>query len=175
MDKTLKKLYYNIDLGFLSLNDLYKSAKQQEPKITRKFVKEWLSKQEEYQIVHRPKQILYHPIISHVGEYQADIIFLDNEGNNNKQIGMITMIHVPTRYAYGFPISSRKTDMIIKGLNSFIDAAKKKDPIKNLTTDNELFNNITLDRQVLGKKLPFNRRKTVTMATEKRKMGLKYR
>lgn len=141
MDQKINKIYYDSKSGFLSVNELYKKVKEVEPKVTITYIKEWLKKQEEYQIIRKSKKILYHPIISHDGEYQADIMFLDNAGNNNKQIGLITMIHVPTRYAYAYPISSRKTNQIMKGLNEFIEEAYEKDPLQNLTTDNELFNN----------------------------------
>jgi len=146
MDKLLENLYYNPKSGFLSSNHLYELAKSQNPKVTREFVKEWLSMQEEYQRIQKPKKILYHPIISHEGEYQADIIFMDNAGNNNKKIGLITFIHVPTRYAYAYPISNRQTKTITDILTEFIKDANKKDPVTNLTTDNELFNNRTITK-----------------------------
>ena len=48
-NELLNKLYYK-DLIMTGSNELYKKAKETHPKITLKFVKEWLSNQQSTQM-----------------------------------------------------------------------------------------------------------------------------
>ena len=50
MDELLHKLYYDPKTGFQSLDKLYRKAVEIDSKITKKYVKNWLEKQETVQI-----------------------------------------------------------------------------------------------------------------------------
>ena len=42
MDKLLSRIYYNTKLGYKSVDELYKAAKVHDPKISKRFVVNWL-------------------------------------------------------------------------------------------------------------------------------------
>ena len=58
MNKLLEKIYYNVQTGYNSLNELYKRAKVIKPTITVQDVKVWLEKQPTYTL-HKPAKKKY--------------------------------------------------------------------------------------------------------------------
>src|SRR6476620_6044885 len=106
MDNTtnqlLIKLFNHPKTGFVGVDKLTRRAKQINPKITQKQVKEFLQHNSISQVFQKPTQTKGVPRIhGKVGHYQADLTFLTRykKQNNNYHI-LLTVINVNTKYAY---------------------------------------------------------------------------
>ena len=142
MDELLTRIF-NDNLGFISKRNLYRLAKQVEPKITQSIVNKWHNEQRTNQIIDRRiKKLPTHTIISDGRGWQADIFFIGDstyKRANDGYIGLLTFINTSTRYAYVYPIKSRETNEISAGFHEFLKAVGSD--IRTLTTDKELFKN----------------------------------
>ena len=151
MDETLKNIYYNPIEGFCSIDELHRKAKKLLPKITKKEAQEWMMKQRVVQQNKKVTKINYHIIISDGFGYQEDVMFLDNPGQNDKYIGLLTFINTSTRFARVCPISNKKTNTYLGHIKEFIENTK----CTSLTTDNEFYNNDTVRKLLYEYKIDF--------------------
>jgi hypothetical protein len=61
LDVALQEIYFNVNGGYMSMEKLYQSAKEEGIKgVSRKNIKEWLQTQNTY-IIHKPSRIHYKP------------------------------------------------------------------------------------------------------------------
>jgi len=144
MEELLKKLYYDPATGFTSIKRLYERAKQQDPKITLKFVKEWLQSQEVQQIYSKDNKNAkqqYIPIkcgLNSVGCLQADLLDISRYKNYNKKITFIlVVIDVQTRYAWCYALKNKMPKTIepcFENVINFIQTNYPDNPI-TITTD----------------------------------------
>ena len=93
MDNTTNQLLIKLSndpkTGFVGVDKLTRRAKQNNPKITQKQVKEFLENNSIYQLFQKPTQTKRVPRIhGKVGHYQADLTFLTRykKQNNNYHI-----------------------------------------------------------------------------------------
>lgn len=111
MDKLLKELYYNPKTGFKSLNKLYRTAKESNPEVSQKNIKEFLNKQYTYQVNKqeaKPKE--YNTILAEKIRdfFQVDIMIYDRyEINKYKYI--LCCVDVHSRYVECRAMTNRET------------------------------------------------------------------
>ena len=146
----LRDLYYN---GFLSLNKLWKQAKEDIEGIKYKDVKDFLERQPTYQInkqSKKPKR--YNTILANkVGNnFQIDIIIYDRyEIHKYKYI--LCCIDIHSRFAQCRAMTNRENDNIIKNLEDIFNVM---DIPKNINCDlefntkkiNKFFNDLDIVR-----------------------------
>lgn len=136
MEQLLNRLYYNTETGFLSLDKLYRKAKKQNSKITRRFVQEWLSKQSTGQRT-RPRQIKQNlgTIVLPIGGYQADLIFLPKfKRENDGYSTILTLIEVNSREGYAYPLKTKSARSVLDALKRF-SQDQKVEKLNTIHTD----------------------------------------
>lgn len=136
MDNKLKELYYDTSTGYVSLDKLWKKAKQSIEGIKYKDVKNFLDKQYTYQVnknTNRPK--VYNTILAHkVGNnFQIDIIIYDRYSIDNYKY-ILCCIDVNSRFAQCRAMTNRENDTILKYLQ---DIFMVMGVPKNINADNE--------------------------------------
>ena len=103
MSQQLLSTFFNDPkTGFVGADKLLKRAKEQNPKITMKQVKELIAQNPISQVFQKPKTSKSVPKIhGKVGHYQADLTFLTRyqKQNSNYHI-LLNVINVNTKYAY---------------------------------------------------------------------------
>ena len=128
-DSLLKRLYYN-ELGYQSINNLYKEAKKEDNNMTLNYVRDWYQhfKTIKTQLKGQNSFIAPEPYY----EYQIDLFFLTDQPKPN--IGL-ACIDIFTKYAVVVPLNSKQTEDITDGLYKSIKLMRKKP--KTLYTDDE--------------------------------------
>jgi Tfp pilus assembly major pilin PilA len=132
----LNKLYY-IDKNFDGANQLlYKKAKDIDPTITLKTVKEWLAKQQTTQLVNDRKpgaKNIYLPIYSELPySFQIDLTFFPKYTQQNNGYNVLfTAININTRFVYAYPAKSKDMDTIL----DIIKKMEEKTIINSFTCD----------------------------------------
>lgn len=138
MNDLLSELYYK---DFPSVSILYKKAKEKNPKITYKIVKDFLKNTEETQIYRKRPTKFYHlKSYSPFERVQIDILDLINyiPKNNDGYRYLFLFIDVYTRYVFAIPIKTRKTDELYDALTSIIKQLKSEGfKISQIDSDNE--------------------------------------
>lgn len=134
-DKLLKDIYYNPKTGFKNDNRLYKEAVQKDSRIRHIDVRNFLKKQEEYQInkLDNNKKYLF-KINAPLGYYQMDLTFYPQYKSANRGFTIILcFIEIASRKAYIIPLKTKTENEIYQGLAKLISLVKD---IKAITTDN---------------------------------------
>ena len=132
-NELLNKLYYK-DLIMSGSNELYKKAKEVHPKITMKFVKEWLSNQQSAQMNNKPvKKNEYKPIYTEQPcSFQIDLTFFPRyKKQNSEYYVLFTAININTRFGYAYYAKDKEMTTILK----FIKDMEKKTEINVIETD----------------------------------------
>jgi transposase InsO family protein len=100
----LQKLYYDPETGLQGAENLYRKAKELDPKIKRKDVVEWLKKQETNQVHAARKEVKnYYPIKSNHKDHiwQVDLMDVSAEAHNNRGVNyLLCCVDIWTRYAW---------------------------------------------------------------------------
>jgi len=141
-DELLTRLYYNPKTGLGSEQKLYEQAKEINPKITHKIVKEFLSNQESKQVFKPQKIKNYFPLQSHqpFDRLQIDILDCRNEAPRlNKGINYLFLcIDVYTRYVICIPMKTRTQKECLEALKTCIDQIESKGYVVfQIDSDNE--------------------------------------
>ena len=132
-NELLNKLYYK-DLIMSGSNELYKKAKEVHPKITMKFVKEWLSNQQSAQMNNKPvKKNEFKPIYAEQPySFQIDLTFFPRyKKQNSEYYVLFTAININTRFGYSYYAKDKEMTKILK----FIKNMEKKTEINVIETD----------------------------------------
>jgi hypothetical protein len=125
IDNDIQKLLYNIyvvEKNYDGINELYRKAKIQNPKIKKNDVKLFLLSQKSYQRTYQPiKEKKFLPIYSEKpSAYQMDLTFIPQYKNENKGIYVLfTAININTRYAYASYATNKDTNTILNLFNEF--------------------------------------------------------
>lgn len=127
----LTSYFYDTKTGFRSLNDLIEYGRREG--IPRKDVIQWYEEQMINQMNKKSKRV-YHPIVAHEdGEFQADLMFYENYSKWNRgYIGLLNVIEITSRMAYGEPIKSKEASEIKNAMIKILDRVGK---IVSLTVD----------------------------------------
>ena len=119
-----KKLYYNPSFGYKSASSLYKIAKEQEPKITLKIVKEFLNKQSTEQInkeVKEESQKTEIPIVGAIGHFQVDITdYPKYYKANNGYRYILNCIEINTKKAYSVPLKTKTKHSVLEAFQKIV-------------------------------------------------------
>ena len=135
MDEQIAEVYYSKQAGLGEVN-LYKELRKNGITATHKQVKEFLSKQETYQLnLSRPKPKKYESIVAgDVGaNFQIDIIIYDRFAYQNYKY-ILTVIDVYSRYAEARALTNHTLPNVIKNLEDIFKAMGKPNSIN---CDNE--------------------------------------
>ena len=114
-EELLYDLYYKKHI-LDGVNGLYKKAKIIHPKITIKFVKEWLKKQEaQQQTTETVKKKQYLPIYSDIPySFQIDLTFFPRYTDyNNGYNVLFTAININTRFVYAYIAKKKDAKTIL--------------------------------------------------------------
>jgi hypothetical protein len=96
-EEIIKKAYYDTETGFVGINKLYEKLKG---KVTKKDIKNFLDKQEVYQLNKKNNRRLNSFIPTHPKqEFQMDLIFIENPHHNNNSRYGLAVIDVFTKKA----------------------------------------------------------------------------
>jgi hypothetical protein len=135
-NKELKKLFYDVSSGFVSIDKFYKKVQLNGLKYTKKEVKIFYDAQTVKQVL-KPtiKQKQYNSIIAYFPRhiYQMDIIVYDRY-EYNKYKYMLVVIDINSRYLQVRPMTSRSMVNILKAYRSIIKVMKIPE---QLHSDNE--------------------------------------
>ena len=135
--ETLKRIYSDPEIGLLSADNLYKKGREQNRKITRKLVQEFLSQQYSHQI-HKPIGRIKHyfPITSEHENQIVQIDLMDVSEISRVNAGvhfLLVCVDVFTRKAYVIPMKNKTTSSIIEAFTEFLRRIKGK--VEKITCD----------------------------------------
>jgi len=134
MDELLKTLYNDPKTGFIGASKLYAKAKEINPLIKLKDVKEWYSTQLEIQRSQEQRKSLpQFKITSHnPNSWQIDLAFF-------KTKVILNAVNINSRIGYAKIIANKKAETVLKALQQFI----KTNKVDIITSDNgrEFLNN----------------------------------
>jgi hypothetical protein len=143
-NEELKQLYYDPKNGFGSFTKFYKIVRDKHPNITTKQIKQFLEKQETYQVnkqVNKPK--VYNTILANkVGDsFQIDFMIYDRyEIDKYKYI--LCCVDVYSRYAQCRAMTSRNNDALLEEIKDIFHVMGVP---KNINADQEFNTKILLD------------------------------
>ena len=130
-DGLLRQLYYDQKnpASFSSAIRLYKAAKEIEPKISHKIVKDWLSGEFTYTL-HKPlrKKFLRNPIIVEDidQQWEADLVDMQEfQGQNDNYKYILTVIDVLSKYAWAVPLRDKSAKSIIEAFKVILQGNRK--------------------------------------------------
>ncbi|GMF28185.1 unnamed protein product [Phytophthora fragariaefolia] len=166
MSELLSKLYYDPKTGFIDTQALYQKAKELDPKITLKIVKDWYSSQADIQrFQEQKKRFDGFKIASHnPNSWQMNLAFWEKRP-------ILTAISINSRLGYAKPLLNKTAPTVLAALNAFVRLHK----VDILTSDNgsefmnsqaqgffkskkiEHYNNEPGDHGTMGKIERFNR------------------
>lgn len=115
---------------FSSIEVLYNAAKQRIPNLTRKQVKDWLSKQETYTL-HRSAQKRFrrNPIVVNGIDvlWEIDLADLSNlKKHNDNYRYLLQVIDVLSRFAFSVPIKSKDPETVSKAFEQILKSSDRK-------------------------------------------------
>ena len=139
-DRYLTDLYYNLEspVGLSSADRIWKYIKSSTDRnISKKYIKEWLSKQDAYTL-HRPsrKKFSRPRVISFYRNYQWDsdtANMVKFEKMNNGYKYFVVFIDIFTRYLYTKPLKTLQGEEMVQAMKSTFSESKSQ-PI-NIRTD----------------------------------------
>ena len=106
-DTELLHNLYHTNKNYVGVEELYRIAKIQHPSIKKPFVKDWLLKQQAYQLNTRDdiaKKKEYLPIYTETPySFQVDLTFFPKyKKQNDNYYVLFTAININTRFAYAY-------------------------------------------------------------------------
>ena len=130
MTETLNKIYYDQKNSgsFSGVSNLYRSAKEKDPSITLKQVKEFLSEQFTYTL-HYPRRDKFKRnriIVNNINEqFEADLVDMATYARNNSGYNYIlAVIDCFSKKAFVRPVKTKKAEEIRKAFESIFEEAK---------------------------------------------------
>lgn len=124
MDKQLSDIYYDPETGFGGPDKLYKTAKEKGLNVTRKFVTDWIAKQESAQIL-KQKPLKKKDFTTIRSErkrqfYQLDIMVYNRFKWKSYQY-VICMIDIFSRYATARAMTNKRMETLIEAVKSMYE------------------------------------------------------
>ena len=134
--ETIKKLFYNPEIGLTNLNTFIKRVKQIEPSIDKNDIKEFYEKQEINQLlkpIQKPKQ--FNSVVANFPKdtFEIDFIIYDRYTINNYK-NIFCCVDIYSRYAHAIPTTNREIKTIIDCLKDTFKVMGLPNKIK---ADNE--------------------------------------
>ena len=127
-DQILNEIFNNPKSGYPNATQLYKKAKEKLPSITNKEVKEFYNKQSINQIFKpniKPNFEKIRSVYDAVGTLQADLLDVNKwMGYNRKIKFLLNVVDIYSRYAWSFPMTSKKSEKVVDGLKIVYDEIK---------------------------------------------------
>lgn len=140
MDQTLHDLYYDPEQSgsFAGVEALYRQAKEQDPGVSRKRVKQFLKTQDTY-TKHRDARRHYPRLQTIVGDidkqWQADLVDLRELGRQNSGHKFIlTVIDCFSKYAWAIPLKKKDSATLVAAFRQLFQQAHPRHP-RRLQTD----------------------------------------
>lgn len=129
MEDILKKIYYSPETGFTGAYKLWRLAKKENKKISKKFVQKWLGKQEVYQTSKKNSGKLgsfipYYPL----HEFQIDLIYLDNKHLNKASYGLVA-IDAFSKKATIKLIKKKNAEEVVKAMREVLGTLGKPEMV----------------------------------------------
>ena len=131
LDVALREIYFNVNGGYMSMEKLYQSAKEEGIEgVSRKNVKEWLQTQNTY-IIHKPSRKHYKTQRTYVDglaqQIQMDLVDMSKFSHGNKgNRWILTVIEVLSRYAFAIPVWRKNTESMTKAVESVLVQFKER-------------------------------------------------
>lgn len=156
MDQILSSIYYtsNHPSSFSSIQKLYTDARIIDSGITKKYVKDWLSKQLTYTL-HRPARRTFkrnRVLVSEIDEeFQADLVDLrEFKKVNSGYAYLLTVIDVLSKFAFAVPLKTKTKEEVANALESVL---KIRVPVKIRTDAGTEFLNKNVKQLLLRYKV----------------------
>ena len=134
-DEELLNYLYHTKKNYGGVEQLYTKAKIRHPKISKAFVKEWLSNQKGYQLnkIKKVGKKSYLPIYSETPySFQIDLTFFPRYKKYNKNYYVLfTAININTRFAYAYYSKDKEKETILEMLKKM----EEKTVINSITCD----------------------------------------
>src|SRR6218665_675745 len=123
----IRQLYYNPETGFISAQKLYHKAKELDPKLTLKQVRDWYATQESIQRFQhqRPKYPEFKITSGNPNSWQIDLMFFKNKV-------ILTGININSRIGYAKLLPDKRAETVLKAVKAF----EKLHKVQILTSDN---------------------------------------
>jgi hypothetical protein len=131
LDVALREIYFNVNGGYMSMEKLYQSAKEEGIKgVSRKNVKEWLQTQNTY-IIHKPSRKHYKTQRTYVDglaqQIQMHLVDMSKFSHGNKgNRWILTVIEVLSRYASAFHVWRKYTESMTKAVENILIQFKER-------------------------------------------------
>jgi hypothetical protein len=131
LDVALQEIYFNVNGGYMSMEKLYQSAKEEGIKgVSWKNVKEWLQTQNTY-IIHKPSRKHYKTRRTYVDglaqQIQMDLVDMSKFSYGNKgNRWILTVIEVLSRYVFAVPVWRKNTESMAKAVESVLVQFKER-------------------------------------------------
>ncbi len=127
----LKRVYYNPQhpAGFGGVESIYNATKKDGVRLSRKVIKEWLSKQPTYTL-HKPSykhfernKVMVNGIDQ---QWQADLVDMSSLSEYNKGVRyLLTCIDVLSKYAWAVPLKNKSGLAIIAAFKEILTSGRK--------------------------------------------------
>ena len=137
-ESLLKRIYYDPETGLQGAQNLYLKAKELDPTITKKYVMDWLKKQETSQ-VHAPVARIKHffPIKSNYKDHiwQCDLMDVSSLAHNNSGVNyLLCVVDIWSRYAWVRPLKNKTNTTCTNAFQDILTESKRQPKI--LMSDN---------------------------------------
>ena len=149
MTNALKDIYYDPSRGFVSLDKLWRRAKEVDPTIKHSEVKEFLQSQPTWQINKRSKKPTSYRSVTapYPGfSFQMDLMVYSRFKIHNYQY-LLTCIDVNSRFAQARALTNREAPTILRAIKEIFGVMGVP---KNLNTDNEFVQSAKIRDYLLG-------------------------
>ena len=119
-DKQLRGIYYDADTGFSSIQQTYKEANRQNPKITMDYVKKWFEKQKGHQLK------AYRGFNSYIADAPLDEVGADladysrSKQHNDGYAYIFVAVDYFTKYCVAMPMKTKQADDCVSALEEVI-------------------------------------------------------
>jgi transposase InsO family protein len=143
-DGLLNDLYYT-KKNLVARDKLHKLAKEENPKITRKYVEYWLRQQKTYQLTKqkRARSTVQSLIPTDVNKIHGmDLIIFENYADDNKGYKYIlTIIDLFSKKAWAIPLKNKTADTLVKKYKKLLDGKHYTQPSSILSDNGTEFKN----------------------------------
>jgi hypothetical protein len=131
LDVALREIYFNVNGGYMSMERLYRSAKEEGVEgVSRKSVREWLQTQNTY-IIHKPSRKHYKTQRTYVDglaqQIQMDLVDVSKFSRGNKgNRWILTVVEVLSRYGFAVPVWRKNTESMTKAVADVLIRFKER-------------------------------------------------
>ena len=154
-EQALRDLYYDPETGFGGAESLYRRAREEGIKVSRREVKEWLAAQLTYTL-HKPirrdrSRRGRRVFVTRIDEqWQADLVEMGQFARENGGVRyLLTVIDVLSKYAWAEPIKTKTGDDVLAALGRILKHSDRQ-PDKLQTDEGREFTNKKMQDWLVG-------------------------